>query len=93
LVNILRKPAIPITYVPEEAFHIKANGPQILALAEGWLASLTRGLSILNLIWGLRPLNNFFGVGQQKKLVLVKKRFGLGPKKNWAWSTKMWVSV
>ena len=35
-------------------------GPQILALAEGWLASLTRGLATLNLIWGLRPLNFIF---------------------------------
>jgi hypothetical protein len=32
------------------------SGPQILALAEGWLASLTRGLSTLNLIWGRCPL-------------------------------------
>ena len=35
-------------------------GPQVLALAESWLASLTRGLATLNLIWGLRPLNFIF---------------------------------
>ena len=70
-------------------------GPQILALAEGWLATLTRGLATLNLVWGLRPStsSSIFWSRLNIFLVSVKQKLGFGQAKIWSWSKNCFVSV